>query len=109
MSLLVIIWSFCSKCPCREHSCGHVLLGKITRYLPWRAEGKYSAMDLAGVVIPVILILIFPQFWLKNNLPVFGMFWALLAAAGIEISAKVCRGCGNKYCPVNGKINRLGS
>lgn len=103
ISLVVIIYSFCSKCPCREHSCGHVVFGKLTKLLPARVEGNYSVMDLAGVMVPLSVIIIFPQFWLRGNVLLIVLFWVLLIIACLDITVKVCRGCGNTYCPVNRK------
>lgn len=74
--------------------------GVISLGLIERAESGYGALDLAGVVIPLMLILIFPQFWLKSNLPLLAIFWGLLLIAGIEITGKVCKGCGNRHCPL---------
>jgi len=105
-SSVLIVYSFCSKCPCREHSCGHVLPGKLTKLLPERAGAGYSIIDLAGVVIPLLFIIIVPQFWIWGNIPWLFSFWALLIIAVADIIAKVCTGCDNKYCPANGKINQ---
>jgi len=103
ISMAVIIYSFCSKCPCRKHECGHVLLGWLTRFFPDRKEEKYTVLDLSGVLIPLLFIIVFPQFWIKSSIPVLVAFWGLLILTGLEISTRVCRGCGNKYCPLNSK------
>jgi hypothetical protein len=31
---LVVIWSFCTKCPRRDTGCGHVIPGMFTRVFP---------------------------------------------------------------------------
>ena len=56
ISLMIIVYSFCSKCPCRQHGCGHVLPGKLTKLLTERAEGSYTKGDYFGVLVPSLLI-----------------------------------------------------
>ncbi len=101
LSSIAIVYSFCSKCPCRATSCGHILPGKLTALLPQRKEGQYGALDYAGVVIPFLIIVIFPQPWMLGNLLLLGAFWGLLVIALLEINFVVCKGCNNIYCPVN--------
>lgn len=105
VSLIIVIYSFCSKCPCRQHACGHVLPGKLTELLPVRSQGPYSKGDYVGVLFPLLFIIVFPQFWLVGQLQLMVTFWALLLIAVIEITLKVCKGCGNRSCPVNSRFN----
>lgn len=104
VSLVIVIYSFCSKCPCR-HDCGHVLPGKLTELLPKRVQGPYEKLDYFGVSLPFLFIIGFPQFWLVAQLQLIVTFWVLLIIAVIEITKKVCKGCGNKLCPFNSRLN----
>ena len=40
-----VIYFYCGKCTCRSASCGHVLPGKLTKFIPNRPSGGYSALD----------------------------------------------------------------
>ena len=97
----IILTAYCAKCPCREHGCGHVLVGPLTRFLPKRREGAYRWYDYFGVGICFAFIIIFPQPWLWTSLPWLCVFWALLGLAIIEIIFKVCPRCANPYCPMS--------
>jgi hypothetical protein len=101
LSLLLILYSFCCKCPCRLTSCGHVFPGKLTRFLPQRGEEPYTPADIAGVAVALLIILLDPQYWLIRSLPLFTAFWILILPALIEIRLKVCHGCRNDSCPVH--------
>lgn len=101
IGLLVLVFSFCSKCPCRVNDCGHDLFGRITKFLPARHEIGYNFWDYLGVIVPLVFILAFPQFWLWQYINVAIIFWALFILALIVILMKVCPGCKNNYCPLN--------
>jgi hypothetical protein len=103
LSGIVILFFFCSKCMCRDTTCGHVFPGMLTRYLPRRMTGRYSSSDRFGLSLPIIVSLIYPQYWLIGNLWVWSVFWILTIGAGVEIRMWVCRGCMNRYCPVRHK------
>lgn len=95
---LVIVYSYCCKCSCREHSCGHVLPGKITKYLPKRKQSKYTTLDILSVLVSFLIMVIFPQFWLFKNLLLLLAFWSLLIIAIMEILLLVCTVCKNEKC-----------
>jgi hypothetical protein len=103
VSFIIIVYSFCAKCPCRQSECGHVLPGKLTKLLPNRAEGFYTKRDYFGVLIPLLLMLGIPQIWLAARLQLMIIFWALFIIAGVEIAIKICKSCENRYCPINSK------
>ena len=100
LSTNVIIYSFCSKCACRLEACGHVLPAKIVGLLPTREEGSYTFPDIGGVVISLLLLFGFPQYWLLGNPALIIIFWALIIIGLIEIRIYVCPGCSNENCPV---------
>jgi hypothetical protein len=100
VSSCTVVYAFCAKCPCRLHDCAHVLPVKLTTLLPPRKEGPYTALDLIGMSVPLLLIFLFPQFWLWKN-PIFLIiFWVLCVVVSIEIVCYVCKGCQNEYCPL---------
>jgi hypothetical protein len=99
LSALVIMFSFCTKCPCRTTGCGHVLPGILMRYFPPRPEGPYTLADKLGVVVPLVFLIVFPQYWLLANTGYFVIFAVLCLIAAAEIQFCVCRGCTNCNCP----------
>jgi hypothetical protein len=99
LSGTVILYSFCARCMCRDTTCGHVIPGLLTRYLPRRKAGRYTRMDRFGVLLPAVVSLAYPQYWLLGNLWGWGVFWILMLGAATEIRVYVCRGCTNRYCP----------
>jgi len=100
LSLLLMCYSYCSKCICRLESCGHIIPGKITKYLPRRKQERYLGSDYLGLIIPLSLIIIFPQYWLWKITAILIVFWSLLFIAVIDIKLYVCKGCKNQFCPM---------
>jgi uncharacterized membrane protein len=99
LSGLVALYSFCCKCMCRATRCGHVIFGIITQILPKRMSGRYTAVDKAGVIIPALITILYPQYWLIRDPTFFLLFWALVILSLVEIRTWVCRECTNRYCP----------
>lgn len=99
LSSLVIVFSFCTKCPSREKDCSHVIPGKIIRFFPRRAEAPYSFRDKAGVVVPLVFLIVYPMYWLLSQPAYFVMFAALCLGAAAVLQFFVCKGCANCYCP----------
>ena len=99
LSALVMIYSFCTKCPCRKGGCRHVIPGKLTRFFPARQEGPYTFWDRSGVVVPIVFFIVFPQYWLLQHPVYLYAFVALCLVAAADIQFFVCRGCGNRFCP----------
>ncbi len=99
ISLPTIVYSFCSKCSCRD-SCSHILPGRLSKFLPPRKQGNYTPRDILGVVVPVTALLIFPQPWLWKNIPFLTIFWLLFFIALVEVNIFVCRSCSNEKCPL---------
>ena len=99
LSCLVIIYSFCTKCPCRKTDCGHIIPGKLIRFFPPRPEGPYTFRDRTGVVVPLVFMIVFPQFWLLMHPVYFSLFAALWLIAAADIRFFVCKGCTNCFCP----------
>lgn len=105
---MIIIYSFCAKCSCKSDGCGHVLPGKIAALMPDRRGKKYSGLDMAGVIIPFLVLVIFPQPWLYGNTLLPIIFWVVLAVSLAYIRLYVCIGCENTECPFCEDINEGG-
>lgn len=99
LSCLVLIYSFCTKCPCRNTDCGHVIPGRLARFFPRRAEGPYTFWDKTGGEVPVVFMIVFPQYWLLAQPFYFYLFAALCLIAAADIQFFVCKGCTNRFCP----------
>ena len=97
-SPFIIGYAFCSKCPCRLDSCGHIFVGKITKYVPDRTQSEYTIADYIAVFVPMLILIAFPQLWLWDNKILLGIFWMFFLVAAIEINFFVCTRCGNKAC-----------
>ncbi|MDD1677840.1 MAG: hypothetical protein LUO93_01480 [Methanomicrobiales archaeon] len=98
LSGIVLLYSFCSKCMCRDTTCGHVIPGILTRYLPRRMSGRYTRQDHLGTLFPILVGLIYPQYWLLGNLWWWSAFWIFFIAGAVDTRIQVCQGCGNRYC-----------
>ena len=98
VSIPVILYSYCSKCDCRSNSCGHIIPGKLTRFLPDRPDSGYNVFDYIGVVSPLAVMILLPQLSLWKNKVLFSLFWVFLVIALIEIFFFVCRVCRNDKC-----------
>jgi hypothetical protein len=100
VSGLIIVYSFCAKCPIRITGCRHIIIGPLTRILPQRKQAPYSTLDILFTIIAVLAIFGFPQFSLISKMPLFISFWITAILLVLEITLFICRGCGNVYCPV---------
>lgn len=100
LATLAVVYVYCAKCTARDHHCGHVLPGRLTRRLPARREGPYSGWEILATVLGLAVIFLFPQYWLWGNKALFAVFWLLTASALLEILFLVCRDCRNTNCIV---------
>ncbi len=98
LSLGVIIYAFCAKCPCRTH-CGHVIPGKVAVALTNRHTGPYTGPEIALTGLSLLWLIGLPQPWLWQYKGLFIVFWLLNAVALLQIASFVCRACDNVYCP----------
>lgn len=101
-----VLYFYCLKCTCRLDSCGHVLPGKLTTLFPPRPPGKYSAFDMAATSVAMVVIVLFPQYWLWKYKPLFFIFWTLLVIGVIDILFYVCKDCDNELCLICPKFKR---
>jgi len=101
ISFLGITFFYCTKCCCRIKNCAHVLLGKLTLFMPERAEGKYNTFDIIATFLSMTAILFFPQYWLAHTPVLCVIFWLLAGLAFLEIFLFVCTTCENRPCALN--------
>jgi hypothetical protein len=94
----VVIYAFCAKCPCKRN-CGHILPGLAARLFK-RRPAAYSKMELAAVVVSLLGMVAFPQYWLWQYPVLLVVFWVLAAIAGVLSPSIVCKGCNNTFCPL---------
>ena len=91
---------YCSKCPCRDR-CMHVILGPISKLLISKPnESAYTVTDVVLTLAVAAAAVMMPQPWLIKNIPLLIFFWAAVTIAAAEIFLFVCKGCGNKKCPM---------
>lgn len=98
---IIIVYSFCAKCPIRTTGCRHIIIGPLTRILPQRKQAPYTAVDMFFTTIAILAIAGFPQFALLSKIQLFISYWVTAVVLVLEITLFICRGCGNVYCPVN--------
>jgi hypothetical protein len=99
----LIINTYCTKCPCKNTNCAHVLPGFIAKFLPDKEPGKYKKSEIAIVIIIVIIWLAVPQYWLAKSDDFMLIFWLLIITGFYQIVRFVCSKCDNKYCMANKK------
>jgi hypothetical protein len=97
---IVIVNLFCTKCPARITGCPHVLPGFLTRLFPQRENKPYTRSELIGTMLPIILWILIPQFWIWRY-PLLGiLFCIFLIIPVIQIRIILCPECSNNCCPV---------
>ncbi len=97
--LLMILISYCSKCPVRLTDCKHLIIGSLTLLLPKRQTGPYSFFDFFITTIGCLGIILYPQFWLFKNMPLLFAFWFGSILFIIVVTLFQCKICGNSNCP----------
>jgi hypothetical protein len=102
LSLIIVAYSLCTKCPCRFQSCAHIVLGRLTELLPRRKPGRYMFWDRVGSVAYLVGLHALPQYWLWQNKVVFALFWVLSAIVFLVLRFAACPMCKNEYCPLKG-------
>jgi hypothetical protein len=96
--LIIVSIIYCSKCKCRDR-CNHLIIGWLSQKLSKKKYGNYTAKNLVlGVIIPILPLLVIPQFYLYHNLFYLLLYWILFGVAAVEINLYVCRGCRNTKC-----------
>ena len=96
-SFVLILVSYCAKCPCRNSECRHVFPGELTAFLPRKKDDPYSFFDILWTIIGIAAIVLMPQLWLVSNIPSLILFWAFMIIAGFMIVFLVYPNCPNTW------------
>ncbi len=103
LSLIIVAYSLCAKCPCRFQSCAHIVLGQLARLLPRRKPGKYTSWDRVGATIYLLGLHALPQYWLWQNKILFVLFWVLSISVFVVLHFAACPTCKNTHCPLKSR------
>jgi hypothetical protein len=95
----IVIFSYCAKCPIKNN-CLHVFPGLVARLFPTRKSAPYRNLDYLGVLLPLSLLILLPQFWLWDHPQLMLLFWLFLSLASGIILTRLCSHCGNQNCPL---------
>lgn len=100
-SIILVSYSYCTKCSSCQKKCAHPQIGLIRKYLPHRIKVDYKFYDYVGIIPYIIIAQFIPQYWLWQNKIMFAIYWILsiLVLSGILVS--LCRSCENKFCKLN--------
>jgi len=100
LSFLITLYNYCRKCPhVASKTCRHVLFGWIISKLFKPIQpSKYTVKEAFVSLIPLVFIVIFPQYWLVQSIGLFIAFWVLMLAAVVIVRIGVCIGCKNVNC-----------
>lgn len=97
--LLITVQAFCTKCPhMADNTCRHALEWIIIKLIKVKEPSKYTLWETIRATIPLCIGVIFPQYWLFNNIPVLVVFWVIMIMVVLEIRQYVCKDCQNTYC-----------
>jgi hypothetical protein len=98
LMILSVSFYFCSKCPVRER-CGHWIFGKVSQLVSKFKNEKYNTFDMVfGTMLPIVIVILLPQYWLIKTPLLLVVYWGLMAIAGIQVSFFVCTRCDNHKC-----------
>lgn len=97
---VTIFLAYCASCPCHRN-CTHVYMGWLAARLfrTWRPKPS-SALYIVNTGL-LIVLLIYPLYWLKDRLLLLAGFWLVMIALGPLITPLYCPQCENRDCPVH--------
>jgi Carbohydrate esterase, sialic acid-specific acetylesterase len=93
LSFVLIVVSYCAKCPHCGSQCVHVLPGKIAAVLTKPKSGAHSFADILLIIIGINAVILIPQLWLVYDLRLLVLFWVFIVAAGFVVVCLICPGC----------------
>ncbi len=96
LGFMSISFTYCTKCTIRSN-CKHFFPGLISQVVKYKNRA-YTKADIVVAIIPVVLMIVLPQYWLYRKNMYFNIFWMLVIIASIEVMFFVCKTCGNKKC-----------
>jgi hypothetical protein len=97
---ITIFWAYCSKCPCHS-KCTHVYMGWIASKVVRTKRNSKSSTDYLVNTVLLIVLLIYPQIWLKDHFVILISFWLVMIAMGPMITPIFCPTCEHTSCPVH--------
>ena len=97
IAFIVVAAVYCSKCQCRE-KCNHFFIGKLSIILSKRNNKPYNTFDYIVGLSPMLMLVVFQQFFLLHQPFLLISYWILLLAGAAEALVFVCSGCRNYKC-----------
>lgn len=100
--LLVVYCFLCVYCPYPYHfsDCLFMPYQLITGVAKER-EGECGAGDMAGLTIVMMILLVFPQYWLFQHMGMAIAFWAILVFFAVAFPMIYCNRCRHQRCMFN--------
>lgn len=100
-SVLLVGYSFCTKCSSCQKKCAHPQIGILRNFLPDRIKSKYQTKDYLGLIPLLAFGIIMPQYWLWQDKMLFIAYWILNVSVLIGIITRLCVKCENENCKMN--------
>ncbi|MBN2436505.1 MAG: hypothetical protein JXK07_14690 [Spirochaetes bacterium] len=97
---LNVIYIYCRRCThSLDGSCRHVLFGLIVgRLFKPTSPKPYTLNEILIALLPLVILIALPLYWLWQIPVLFFSFLTLLAVAGAIVVKGVCPGCKNSSC-----------
>lgn len=100
--LLVVYRFLCVYCPYPYHFSDCLFMPpKMVSALAKEREGECGAGDMAGTTIVMLILIVFPQYWLLKHTGMAVAFWAIAIFFAIAFPAIYCNRCRHKRCMFN--------
>ncbi len=101
VALMIVIRSYCSKCPGRNGHCSHHVFGKVARVFNDRCHLSYDKRDIV-IVSTSLIIMLTTHLWMLIPHKTWMLIYLLLNSIAVgEILMHVCPNCLNRKCPLN--------
>ena len=97
---LNLLYLYCRKCPhVKNGTCRHVLFGWVVKKLFKPLEpAQYKVKEVILALLPLVIYVVFPLYWLFQNRSLFIAFWILMLIAVMIVRTGVCTSCKNTHC-----------
>ena len=99
---LVVLPGLCAHCPypSKHSTCLFLPPELVNRFYPYKSPHMRPAAKIAVVAAMAVMVII-PQFWLLEDLPMLALFWLLGAPLLMLFPTHYCRRCRHFECPLN--------
>ncbi len=100
-SFLLARKTFCPYCPYpkKYNDCLVMPMWMVKHIKP--AGKRMTLTDKLLTIFCMAVYVVFPQYWLIQNMPLFIIFWGLSITLGVYVSVKLCSHCRFAGCPLN--------